>query len=106
MTADGRYAGNAGAISGDGHGRRVCRKCRSNFRRVPEWPTCARAKSAVATHAEMQEQFLAGAPKPKRLNHGEHGEHGEHGGGKFRIAWLPRAAKTLAPESSRRSTGI
>ena len=35
MAMDGRYAGNAGAISGDAHGWTVCRKCRSNFRRWP-----------------------------------------------------------------------
>jgi hypothetical protein len=31
MAMDGRYAGNAGAISADGHGRPVRRKCRSNL---------------------------------------------------------------------------
>jgi hypothetical protein len=35
MAMDGRYAGNAGAFSGDGHGWPVCRKCRSIFRRWP-----------------------------------------------------------------------
>src|SRR5216110_2810954 len=49
MAMDGRYAGNAGAISGYGHGWPVCRKCRSNFRR---WPW-------MAGMPEMQEQFPA-----------------------------------------------
>jgi len=39
MSMDGRYAGNAGAISGDIHGRTVRRKCRSNFRHP--WATIA-----------------------------------------------------------------
>src|SRR5690349_10598164 len=49
MAMDGRYAENAGAIFGDGHGWPVCRKCRSNFRR---WPW-------TAGMPEMQEQFPA-----------------------------------------------
>jgi len=49
MATDGRYAGNAGAIFGDGHGRPVCRKCRSIFRR---WPR-------TAGMPEMQEHFPA-----------------------------------------------
>jgi hypothetical protein len=34
IAMDGGYAENAGAILGDRHGWRVCRKYRSNFRRM------------------------------------------------------------------------
>jgi len=46
---DGGYAGNAGAFSGERHASRVCRKCRSIFRRAP-W---------MAGMPEMQEFFFA-----------------------------------------------
>jgi hypothetical protein len=49
MAMDGRYAGNAGAISGNGHGWPVCRKCRSNFW---QWPW-------IAGMPETQEQLPA-----------------------------------------------
>jgi len=50
MAMDGRYAGNAGAISGDSHGWPVCRKMQEQFSAM-QW---------MAGMPEMQEPFPAG----------------------------------------------
>jgi len=53
MAMDGRYAGNAGAFSGDGHGRPVCRSAGAPG-------TCGHFPRPCGS--EMQELFPASLP--------------------------------------------
>jgi len=58
MSMDGRYAGNAGAISGDVHGGRYAGKCRSNFPASPWIP------SALEVPEHFRHLFMtAGMPE-------------------------------------------
>jgi hypothetical protein len=61
IAMDGRYAGNAGAFSGDGHGWPVCRKCRSIFRQLSAMDG-RYAENAGAFFGSFRSLFAASAP--------------------------------------------